>query len=159
LHAAREAHARDEAALRGCVIAPEPEDPDLAASLSRARRVAANDPELSELEREIEFLGALRRGISVLATDRTRTGAENALPDLLRAAELRRARADVHLYMAAALSRLSSPAAANALAAALTCCPRAAETAEGRRAHDLGLAENLWQRAESAAGAARRAER
>jgi hypothetical protein len=156
LHDAREAHARDEAALRGAAVASETGDPDLASALAEARRLCPGDPELGDFERELEFLGALRRGIAALAGDRSRAGAEIALPDLVRATELERERADVHLYMAAALSRLSSPAAPKALDAALTRCPRAADTLEGRRAHALGIADDLWRRAELTAKDAKR---
>jgi spermidine synthase len=154
LHAAREAHAREEARLRGAAAESAAGDPQLAPALARARALCAADPELGELEREIQFLSALRRGIAALSADRSRAGAEAALPDLLQAAELRRERCDVHLYMATALSRMGSPAAPKALEAALARSPRAAWTAEGRRARDLGLADDLWQRAELAADAA-----
>jgi spermidine synthase len=156
VHAAREAHAREEADLRGATWRTERDDPDLSDSLALARKLCGGDPELRELEHEITFLAALRRGISELSADRSRAGAESALPDLLRAAELERERSDVHLYVAAALSRLDSPAASKALETALARCPRAAETVEGLRARDLGLSGDLWGRAEQSAGAAPR---
>jgi spermidine synthase len=154
LHLASEAHAREEARTRGAQIQPSPGDPDCAASLARARKLCPEDPELLELEREIRFLDALRRGVSALSADRSPNGARAALPDLVTATELRAERADVHLYTAAALSLLDSPAATKALDAALERCPRIAETSEGRRARALGLADALWQRAQSRAGEA-----
>jgi len=104
----------------------------LASALARA----PGDPEVRELAGEIRFLGALRSGVAALGTGAARA----ALEPLLDAAELRPERADVHLYVAAALARSGEMRGAQAAAArALELCPRAAETAQGRRAIELGL--------------------
>ncbi|MFN0008169.1 MAG: spermidine synthase [Planctomycetota bacterium] len=139
LRAAREAHARAEARLRGfddrCADAP-----DLAASLERAKRLAPDDPDVRDLEGEIRFLTELRAGVSLLASDRSREGAALALPHLVNAASWRRERGDVHLYAAIAFERLGEQAAARAaVAKALAICPGIARTSEGRRALELGL--------------------
>lgn len=141
LRAAREAHARAEARLRG-FDDHATDAPDLAASLDRAKRLAPDDPDVRDLEDEIRFLTELRAGVSLLASDRSREGAALALPHLVNAASWRRERGDVHLYAAAALERLGEqPAARAAVAKALAICPGIARTAEGRRALELGLSE------------------
>ena len=146
LRAAREAHARAEARLRG-LDDRTVDAPDLAESLERARRLLPNDPDIHDLEEEIRFLAELRAGVSLLASDRSREGAALALPHLLNAATWRRERGDVHLYAAAAFERLGEePAARAALAKALAICPGIARTAEGRRARELGLSDAAWER-------------
>jgi len=151
LRAARESHARAEAALRG-FDARASASLDLAASLERAGRLAPDDPEVADLEGEIRFLAELRAGVSLLGSDRTREGAVLALPHLVNAASWRRERGDVHLYVAIAFERLGeAPAARAALSRTLTICPGIARTPEGRRARDLGLSDESWSRAESAA--------
>jgi hypothetical protein len=151
LRAAREAHARAEARLRGHDDARSGV-PDLAEALADARRLAPGDPEVADLEREIAFLSEVRAGVSLLASDRARDGALMALPHLVNAATWRRERGDVHLYNAVAFERLgeSGPARA-ALAKALEICPGIARTPEGRRARDLGLSEASWATAIRAA--------
>jgi spermidine synthase len=136
LRRARELDAVEEARLRGLALEAQG---DLGAELARARQLAAGDPELLLFEEEREFLERLRRGVAALASDPAR-----ALPDLVRAAELRRERADVHLYLAVALERTGDSAAAKALAAALERCPGIARTREGRRARQLGLSDAAW---------------
>lgn len=84
---------------------------------------------------EQRFLAQLRAGVAAITLD------PRAAADLLlSAAELRPERADVHLYIAAALQRLGSArGAAAALARALKLCPRALETPAGKRAAGFGL--------------------
>ena len=71
-----------------------------------------------------------------------------ALGDLVRAAELRGERADVHLYLgtALALSGVQDGARA-ALRRARELCPRLDETPPGRRAFELGLLRGAWDAA------------
>jgi hypothetical protein len=84
---------------------------------------------------EQHFLEHLRSGVAALTQD-PRTAAD----ELLSAAELRPERADVHLYVSAAMQRLHIDRAAQAaLARALELCPRALETPAGVRASKLGL--------------------
>ncbi len=84
---------------------------------------------------EQRFLAHLRAGVAAITLD-----PRSAVDRLLSAAELRPERADVHLYVAAALQRLGSArGAAAALARALELCPRALETPAGRRAAGFGL--------------------
>jgi spermidine synthase len=84
---------------------------------------------------EQRFLACLRAGVSLIGSD-----AQSAADRLLEAAELRPERADVHLYVAAAMQRLGSARAARAAyARALELCPRALETSAGLRALKLGL--------------------
>lgn len=137
LHLARERLAVEEARLRGFALelpAPEP------------GVLPADDPEVQVFAAEREFLASIRRGVAELAND-----AQAALPDLVRAAELRRERADVHLYLAVALEKLGNPSAAKALQAALDRCPAIARTKEGARARQLGLSDSAWATLERAA--------
>ena len=139
LHAlrhARELFAIEEARMRGLDL---PAQAGAAAELARARDLAPLDPEVQAFVEEREFLDVLRRGVSALASDPA-----GALPDLVRAAELRGERADVHLYLALALEKTGSSAAPKALAAALARCPRIALTREGLRARQLGLSDASW---------------
>ncbi|MBK7644013.1 MAG: hypothetical protein IPJ19_13345 [Planctomycetes bacterium] len=136
LRHARELFAVEEARLRGLDVPPEP---GAAAELARATRLAPLDPEVQAFVEEREFLVVLRRGVSQLASD-----PQAALPDLVRAAELRGERADVHLYLAVALERTGNPNAAKALRAARQRCPQIARTREGLRARQLGLSDAGW---------------
>jgi spermidine synthase len=150
LRAAREAHARSEALLHGWT-GEAGNGPGIEDSLARARALCPRDPEVADLEEEIAFLRDLRAGVSLLASDRTREGAEAALPLLLSAAKSRRERGDVHLYAAVALERLRNPAADRAVQAALDRCPAIARTPEGKRARELGLSDGAWSLAEASA--------
>jgi hypothetical protein len=143
LRHARELFAIEEARLRGLALEPAP---GAAAELARARELAPADPEVREFAEEREFLEALRRGVSALSSD-----PERALADLVRAAELRRERGDVHLYLAVALEKTGNPNAAKALAAALLRCPAIARTREGARARQLGLSDAAWGQLERSA--------
>lgn len=149
----REDQAYDEAELRGAWRRPEwkVERDDPGARLTEVRRFAAEDAEVAAFVEEIAFLDDLRTGVSALTVDSSREAAIAALEPLTRAAQARKERADVHAYVAAALSRAGSPAAAKAWDAALARCPRLAETDAGKRARDLGLAPDLWQRAQLSA--------
>lgn len=156
LRAAREAHARAEAGLRG-LDASASGAPDLAESLDRAKRLAPLDPEVADLEGEISFLSELRAGVSLLASDPSRNGAVLALPHLVNAATWKRERGDVHLYTTIAFERLGEePAARAALSTALSICPGIARTPEGRRARELGLSDDAWSRAETSASGRKR---
>ncbi len=138
LHRARQCFAVEEARLRGLMLDARGRSE---AELARARALAPGDPELVAFEAEREFLAVLRNGVARLASDPA-----GALPDLVRAAELRGERADVHLYLAVALERTGSPAAPKALAAALERCPRLVSTREATRARQLGLSDSAWER-------------
>jgi spermidine synthase len=146
LHFARELQSLDEARLRGLPLPRSTSGSSAAEELARAQRLAAGDPELAVFESEREFLEVLRRGVANLVSD-----APAALPDLVRAAELRKERADVHLYLAVALERCGDPTSVRALAAALERCPGIARTREGLRARQLGLSDAAWSRLERAA--------
>jgi len=143
LRHARELFAIEEARLRGLDLPPQP---GAAAELARALELAPTDPEVRAFAAEREFLEVLRRGVSTLAGD-----PEGALLDLVRAAELRPERGDVHLYLAVALEKTGNPNAAKALAAALERCPAIARTREGARARQLGLSDAAWGQLERAA--------
>jgi len=149
LREARIAHAYAEAALRGI----ETDGPwregrvlRLDEALGRASALAPEDPEVREFAAEIAFLEDLRAGVAALAGNASKDAAIAALDPLTRAAQARPERADVHAYVAAALSRIGSKAAGKALDAALERCPRLSETDVGRRAHALGLSEEQWKR-------------
>jgi len=134
LHLARERLAVEEARLRGLAIALPAAEPG---------ELPGDDPEVRAFVEEREFLASIRRGVAALAND-----AQAALPDLVRAAELRRERADVHLYLAVALEKLGNPSAVKALQAALERCPTIARTKEGARARQLGLSDAAWEKLE-----------
>jgi hypothetical protein len=153
LRVAREVHAIGEATLRGArrVLGP---DATLEESLVLARAHAGDDPEVRAFEDEIAFLDALRRGVALLATEQSKAVAQAALEPLVRAAEKRPERGDVHLYVSIALELVGSAAAEKAFTRALESCPRIALTNEGRRAQRLGLSSERWQRACAAAEAA-----
>lgn len=119
--------------------------------MDELRAIEPKDGETREFLGEIAFLDDVRAGVSALAADRSRDAAIAALDPLTRAAQARKERADVHAYVAVALSRMGSPAATKAWDAALARCPRLAETDVGRRAKDLGLSDELWRRALGAA--------
>jgi hypothetical protein len=137
LHLARERFAIEEARLRGLAL-------DLPQAMPGP--LPADDPEVRAFTEEREFLDALRRGVGRLGSD-----PQGALPDLVRAAELRRERGDVHLYLAVALEQTGNPNAAKALAAALERCPGIARTREGARARQLGLSDAAWGQLERSA--------
>ncbi len=151
LREARRAHALLEAGLRGVVDPAGGSASSLRAafslSLAESTALAPQDPEVREFSAEVAFLDDLRSGVAALARDTSRESAIAALDPLTRAAQARKERADVHAYVAVALSRMGSPAAEKAWSAALSRCPRLAETDVGRRAKDLGLAPDLWKRA------------
>jgi hypothetical protein len=115
----------------------------LALDAARARAEAAvafaaapADREVRDLAEHVAFLWALRGGVALLQAGDPR----GALDELVLAAELRGERADVHLYLAAALAELDlAEASERALAAALERCPRAAETPAGARVRSLGF--------------------
>src|SRR6185436_16077202 len=86
LHLARERFAIEEARLRGLALELPQAEPG---------PLPADDPEVRAFAEEREFLEVLRRGVARLSGD-----PQGALPDLVRAAELRRERGDVHLYLA-----------------------------------------------------------
>jgi len=138
LRRAREAQAAREAALRGAAP-PGESGLDLERELARALELAGADPEVRDFEAELEFLGALREGVGWLANAAPQAG-QLALERLLTAAELRPERADVHLYVAAALDRLGEAAAARAaLEQARRRCATVRETPAGRRVEGLGF--------------------
>ena len=143
----REDHGFAEAALRGARFEAGPDRDGAERRLADLRRNAQIDAEAAEFLAEVAFLDDLRAGVAALAQDPSRDAAVVALDPLTRAATARRERADVHAYVAVALSRMKSPAADKAWSAALARCPRLAETDVGRRAKELGLAPDLWQRA------------
>jgi spermidine synthase len=133
---AREAHAAEEAAARG--IDPPPAVlRDVATELSRARELDPEAVGLGRLVGERRFLHALRAGVALLR-DPSPAAAGAAVEELVAAAELRPERADAHLYLAVALERLGSAAAAEAQARALELCPDLARTPIGYRAAQLG---------------------
>ena len=144
LRRARTLHAWNEVALRGGPVPADVDVAELPVALQAARGLREDDPELRRFGEELEFLDALRRGVTLLAASPGRDAAAEALDPLLRAAELRGERADVHLDCAVALERLGSPAASKALSRALAACPRLAETPEGARARRLGLSDASW---------------
>jgi spermidine synthase len=149
LRYARSDHAYAEAELRGASPGRGyvNDQSNAEQRLADVRRDAVEEREAAEFVEEIAFLDDLRAGVSALAADSSREAAVAALDPLTRAAQARKERGDVHAYVAAALSRMGSTAASKALDAALARCPRLAETDAGRRARDLGLAPELWQRA------------
>ncbi|MBK8179517.1 MAG: hypothetical protein IPK67_11660 [Planctomycetes bacterium] len=126
--AAAEAAARQGVSQAGLWPAPAEE----------ARLLAASN-EVGELGRSLleeqRFLARLRLGVGLLPAD-----PRAAADQLLDAALLRRERADVHLYVSAALHRLGDERGARAAKArALELCPRVLETPAGLRAAALGL--------------------
>jgi len=151
LRAARRANAESEAYLRSVQGISARAADEAREQLARARGLAPNDPEVREFNEEMSFLDDLRAGVAALAADSSRESAIAALDPLTLAAQARYERADVHAYVAVALSRMGSPAAEKAWDVALARCPRLAETDAGRRARDLGLAQDLWKRATSGA--------
>ena len=99
------------------------------ASLTRGGKLAR------ALIDEQSFLADLREGVARIASD-PRAAADY----LISAVEIRPERADVHLYVSAAMLRLGSESVAReALGRALELCPRALETSAGMRAAKLGL--------------------
>ncbi len=134
---AREAHAWTEAALRGAEVPPLVPDRD--AELARAQTLLAEqepDVALALLVDELRFLDALRSGVSRLAAG----DFDAAITRLTIAAELRRERGDVHLYLAVALQGNKSEKGARAAwDEARARCPRILSTPAGRRALALGF--------------------
>jgi hypothetical protein len=87
----------------------------------------------------------VRRGVSALASARSRSDAAQALDLLFSAQEKRPERGDVALYVAAALERTGdSGRARKVIVHALERCPRIALTSEGARAHGLGISDADW---------------
>jgi spermidine synthase len=106
------------------------------AALGGLDREQLADPEVRAFVDEVEFLFALRDGVSKLA----RGAAREALEPLVRAAELRSERADVHGYVAAALIGAGQREAARAaLRRALEACPKLAATPAGARLAAFGV--------------------
>jgi len=136
LREARIAHAWREARRRGGELESVSARELVRTALGADAALAARDPEVRALLEELEFLEQLRAGVAALGVSDARGG----LRGCLRAAELRPERADVHLYVAAALHALGQSAGAQAaLAKAQQLCPRWRETPQGQRALRLGL--------------------
>jgi spermidine synthase len=136
LREARIAHAWREARRRGGELESVSARELVRTALGADAALAARDPEVRALLEELEFLEQLRAGVAALGVNDARGG----LRGCLRAAELRPERADVHLYVAAALHALGQSAGAQAaLAKAQQLCPRWRETPQGQRALRLGL--------------------
>jgi spermidine synthase len=134
LCSARAAVAEAERDLAAGTLAPGAARAAVDRAVARAAR--AGDPEAAELAAQAAFLWNLREGVAALQAGDARA----ALEGLVAAAERRGERADVHLYLAAALARLGLiEGAERARAAALERCPRVAETAAGRRVRALGF--------------------
>ena len=120
---------------RGEIDAQAARERALAPLESLERRWRA-DPEVRALREEVEFLHALRAGVGEL----TRGSPHAALDLLLRAAERRPLRADVHAYLATALWADGHQQAAQAAGQrAMELCPRIAQTPQGKRALALGV--------------------
>lgn len=136
LREARIAHGWREARRRGGELDSVSARELVRTALGAEAALAARDPEVRALLDELEFLEQLRAGVAALGVNDARGG----LRGCLRAAELRPERADVHLYVAAALHALGQTAGAQAaLAKAQQLCPRWRETSQGQRALRLGL--------------------
>ncbi|MBL8801697.1 MAG: fused MFS/spermidine synthase [Planctomycetes bacterium] len=136
LREARIAHGWREARRRGGELDSLSARELVRTALGADAALAARDPEVRALLDELEFLEQLRAGVAALAVNDARAG----LRGCLRAAELRPERADVHLYVAAALHALGQSSGAQAaLAKAQQLCPRWRETPQGQRALRLGL--------------------
>jgi spermidine synthase len=135
LREARIAAAWSEVELRaGRLDAPVAHDRALAAlePLAPAQR---GEREVAAFVENIEYLARLRSGVARLAAGDARA----ALADLVRAAELRGERAEVHAYVAAALEVTGrEPAARAAWSKARELCPGLERTPAGIRARALG---------------------
>jgi spermidine synthase len=119
--------ATDDAAFPAAVVA----------ALGPALEAAERDPEVAELLQELEFRTSLRAGEAALRSGQID---DPGIERLVRAAELRPERADVHLYLAAAWRQRGDVRLAQAaLYRALDLCPRAFETPAGLRARAYGL--------------------
>lgn len=139
LRRAREAQAVLVAEQAGLALAPSLRR-DLDRELALAQRLAPADPELAAFARELEHSRARLAGLAALSLDPSPAGARAALPQLLRAAELRPERADAHLFVAVALERMGELEAARAaLRRAREQCPRIALTPPGLQARRLGF--------------------
>jgi hypothetical protein len=123
--------------------------------LLAARNALPDDPDLRRFEDEVAFLADIQTGVSLLRSSPERAAAEAALEPLISAAERRRERADVHLYAAVALARLSSPAAEKALGEALRRCPAIARTEAGEIAAACSMPPDMWKRLVLASHASR----
>lgn len=132
------AHGRAEIELRRGVIDASTARERSQAPLRTAGTHGLRWPSAYDFQDEVEFLYQLRRGVSALQSQH----AEAALDALVRAAELRPERGDVHVYLAAARAQLGLDDGARAsLAKARELCPRILETPAGLRARQLGLRE------------------
>jgi spermidine synthase len=140
LRAGRVAHARAESEYRRGRRTAAQVTQAARPELARARALAPNDPEVLGFAEELEFLDELRQGVAGLQSG---LDDESAAQHLLTAAQRRPERADVHLYLAVALRRVSMPGGTAASEAArnraLELCPRILETPAGERARQLGL--------------------
>jgi spermidine synthase len=129
VRAARAAHARREREIRSGTAAASVEQ--ILAPLRALPAAERSDPEVQDFVAEVEFLAALRSGAASLQAG----GGREALEALVRAAELRPERADVHGYLAVALERAGrTDAAAAAWERALRACPGFERTPAGARA-------------------------
>ena len=140
VHRGRLELARTELEQRAGTLDPAAARQRVLDALRPALELSPPDPEALDVRGEVDFLTALRSGVSSLASG----AVEPAAQRLLDAAELRPERADVHLYVAAALARDGMAKGARAAAAkALELCPGVARTPQARRAVELGLPPEL----------------
>jgi spermidine synthase len=134
LHHAREAWRRWDMERRG-LRAPG-EGPGATLDVWLARLRDADDPEVQQFRRQVEFDAMRTGGVLDLAAKRH----PEALAKLTTAIELRPGRADLHLFMALVAQRLGhAERALRAWEKALGLCPRILETPQGQRALQLGL--------------------
>lgn len=142
LREARIAQAWAEVELRRRTMTPEAARERSLLNLEAIPSAQRNDPEVRAFVDEVEFLFGLRSGIAALTGGDPRA----ALVALLRSAELRPERGDVHAYVALALwAGGNEPAARKAAARAVQTCPRIAETPAGQRCMTLGLPADFLQ--------------
>ncbi|MCY3002043.1 MAG: hypothetical protein NTV21_09575 [Planctomycetota bacterium] len=142
LREARIAQAWAEVELRRRTMTPEAARERSLLNLDAIPAAQRNDPEVRAFVDEVEFLFGLRSGIAAL----TGGDALAALSALVRSAELRPERGDVHAYVALALWHGGNESAARKAAErAVKTCPRIAETPAGLRCLTLGLPADLLQ--------------
>jgi spermidine synthase len=143
LREARIAQAWAEVELRRRTMTPEAARERALLNLETIPAAQRSDAEVRAFVDEVEFLFGLRSGIAALTGGDTR----GALAALLRSAELRPERGDVHAYVALALwAGGNEPAARKAAERAVTTCPRIAETPAGQRCLSLGLPAELLRK-------------
>jgi spermidine synthase len=136
----REALAVRAAEMAGLLL----EDPrllrELDLHLSDALQRAWEDAGVRALALEAEFTIARQRGLLALSALPGAEGGRASVGDLLRAAELRPGRGDVHLHLAVALERIGElEGARHALERALELCPGLARTPAWEQARRLGF--------------------